>query len=133
MASLIYDLIFQIFIEKNNPLPAELSNILVAGMPEYYKLPTKYPLPSYLNQNVGILELAISLGVITHSMEDQLNFLFWIDYGIRRTQIFKALCRLEILTKAGTPLSKYPTPLDELMQKLHGDSRKFIKGESYNV
>ena len=131
MAPLIYDYIFKVFIRKNNPLPSHLTNILVKYAPENYRIPKKYPLPRYLDENEKILNLAVLLGVISSSQQDQLNFLYWIDYGISRTQIMEALVTLKNTRTTNHTPTNFPAPLDSLMQRLRGDSRKYITGNYY--
>ncbi len=131
IAPLIYDYMFEVFIKKNNPLPSQLTNILAKDYPEHYRIPKKYPLHRYLDENEKILNLTVSLGVISSSLHDQLSFLYWIDYGIRRTQIIDALIILKnTRTTDGVP-TIFPAPLSSLMQQLRGDSRKFITGGYY--
>ncbi len=133
IASPIYDKIFQLFIEKNDPLPPELSSILVEHIPHHYQSPKKYPIPKFFDDNIVILKLAIKKGLVENTKKSILNFLFWIDFGFKRSEILEALISLPNSTVNDFSHISLPTPLSEFIKRINGDSRLYIKGEDFRI
>jgi len=129
MANIIYDLIFDHFIYKNDPLPKSLSNVIVENRPHIYQIPQKYPIPKFLNENLEIISLAIEHHVIGDSLEEKLEFLFWIDFEFQRKDIFHALLSISLphLSAKETPLM----PLTEIKERISGNSRKYLPSGKY--
>ena len=127
----MYDFLFNEFFYKNNPLPDELSNSFVKYFPDHYEVPSKYPMPHFLDENILMLDLAIENTVINESMSDQLDFLFWIDVEFQRKDIFRAL-----LACYGPNVDATETvmkPLYALKRRLSSNSRKYLpKGRFVN-
>lgn len=133
LAGVMYDLIFDKFIEKNDPLPAHLSHHLVVYAPGRYTSPSKYPMPRFLDENSELLILAIKNNIIGESVAEQLDFLFWIDLYFKRREIFQAL---EALSPLGTQPAKanlYPSPLNDLIKRMKGNSRSYLPKDQYII
>lgn len=124
LSHIIYDFLFDEFFYKNNPLPSELSNSFVEFFPNHYEAPKKYPMPRFLDENLSILDLAIKSSVISESMSEQLDFLFWIDVGFQRRDILKALLAPHRSNLDAT--EAVLKPLIELKGRLSSNSRNYL-------
>jgi len=128
----IYEIVYQSFIDINNPLPITMFNRWVIEFPEYFECPKKQPQLYFVVDSVKtILYYAELRGFVSQDKMEQLNFLFWVQNFCNSKEIVYSLIKLEHTFQYDENNPLTPEPLIKLMNMINGDSRQYIKTDRF--
>jgi hypothetical protein len=131
VAQPIYDLIFEHFIKKNDPLPTEMKNIWVETYFDKYQSPKQLILFAEKDSNLGMLWHAEQRGLVSSKKENQLQFLFWALSITNRTLLDNELKGYSTEKK---PFNNHDLPpeLSMVMAAMNGDIRKNFYSRAFH-
>lgn len=129
IAEEVYHLVHEEYILKNSPLPDELKTHATKHFPAYFEsLPNFYTTHREIQVNTGIVWHATYLGLVEDNEKDQMMLLFWVLHQFDRTTVDK---QLKELKQAPASVNELPEPLNDLMMKFRGDSRRYLPRKTF--
>lgn len=123
---LLHPVVYDLFIEKNNPLPPGFIHDFWDDYPFDRDIPPKVSMHIVKDIYSGVLWNAENRQVISSDPQERLNFLFWIDHFFSKNEVKRALIKLPPGFDITQPSSLFPAPLNEVMAMMRGDSRKYL-------
>lgn len=122
----LYEIVYNLFIEKNHPLPPELAEGFWNDYPFSREIPEKHPLHIVTDIYSGVLWNAEYRKLVPSTEKGKLRFLFWVDHFFNKNELKKALIKMPSDFDITQPSTLFPPPLNKLMAILRGDSRKYL-------
>jgi hypothetical protein len=123
---LLYHLVFNLFVKKNHPLPSEFKHVSFDNFKFDPNIPPQNPIHLVQDTYFGLIWNAKLRHIVSDDQQEQLNFLFWVDHFFNPYEIKKALQKLPLDFDVEQPSAIFPPPLNNLMERIRGDSRKYL-------
>gem|GEM_PF-1279948 len=123
---LLYPAVFNLFIEKNHPLPPGFTHDFFDNYQFNRDIPPKISMLIVQDVYSGLIWKAKFRRLVSDDQQDQLNFLFWVDHFFNQYEVKKALDNLPTNFDINQPSATFPFPLNNLMERIRGDSRTYL-------